>query len=135
MRKKQRAQRGESGQLREGAGGEIAHDEDRQHDLVGRKAEEEGEQDEAIEPEDARQGVERAGADGKHARAARVRVGEHPDDEARGRRDDDRAEEDEQRPVGDRADDHLAELRRAVGGKLEDKGRGQAPQHRLGQKL
>ena len=108
---------------------QIAHHGDRQHDLVGRKAEHECQQQHAVHAHDVPERVERSRAPRQQAHTAGVHVCQRPQNHACRRCHGGGAPEHEQRPVENGAHDYLTDLRRTVWRQLQREGRRLAAQH------
>ncbi len=101
----------------------IAHNDDRDDDLICRESQNERHQNIAVQPQRSGKRVQKPRALREKADAADLNVGEQPDHKTRRGGYDDGAAQDEQRSVEDGADDYPADLRAAVGGKLQIKRR------------
>ena len=104
--------------------GHVGHDDDGDDDLIGRKAEDEGHQNGAVQAQQAAKGIEKLGAMGQEAHIPHRHVGHHPDNQSRRRGHRRGPAQHEQRAVEDGADDDLSHLGRPVGRQLQREGGG-----------
>ena len=126
----QLAQGVQAGVVGEGAGGQIGHEHHRDDDLIGRKAQEEGGQDDPVQAQQPGEGVQKAGAPAEKTPAPRLHVGQKPQEQSRRGGHDGGPAQHKEGPVQHRADHHLAYLGPPVGGQLQGKGGGLSFQHR-----
>ena len=101
--------------LRKRAFAHVRHQNDRQYDLVGRRAEQKRHENHAVQPEAACKGIEKGGTVGEQTDVSDGQVRHEPDDKPRGRGDRGGAAEHEQRAINDGTDNDLTDLRLAIG--------------------
>lgn len=128
LRAQQQAQLRGGGGLGERPRRAVDHQDHRKHDLVGRQAEQKAQQNRAVQAEEQPKGFQKRG---KPRQQAALR--QQPEQRARRGRHRRGAPEHEERPVEQRADEHLPELRHPVGRQLQQKGRGLPGQQRAAQ--
>ena len=73
--------------LRKRAFAHVRHQNDRQYDLVGRRAEQKRHENHAVQPEAACKGIEKGGTVGEQTDVSDGQVRHEPDDKPRGRGD------------------------------------------------
>ena len=122
-------------QLEDAALREIGHDDDRQDDLIGRKAKQESGQDYPVKSEQAGEGIEKSGAVCQQALAAYGHVGQQPEQQPRRGCNCSGPAEDEEGPVENGTDDHPADLGPPVRRKLKGKGGGNPLENRYREQL
>ena len=126
-------ERGKVCDVRKRTGCQIAHHDQRHDQLVGGEAQHESQQDDSIQAEQPRKGVEESSQMAENRNAADRDIGEQPDHQPSGRGDRCRPTQDEQGTVEYTAQDDSADLRRTVGGQLEGEGGGHPFQYRRGE--
>ncbi len=104
--------------------GEIGHEDDGHDDLVGRKAQEKGHEDHAVQPHESGKWIQKGSAPGEQACVQDVQVGHAPDEKSRRHCYGCCAAQHKQGAVEDRADQDRSDLRLPVGRQLQCVGRG-----------
>lgn len=115
---------GQAAKLRDGALGQVGHENEGKNNLIGRKPEKEGCQDNAIHPQGPAQRIEKAGEVGKEAHTTEFYIGHKPNDKACGRCDGRGPAQDKHSPIQYGAKKHTPHLRAPVWGKLQGEGGG-----------
>ena len=119
----------EVGHLHQGTLGHISHDDDGDYNFIGGQAEDKGQQDDAVQPQQFCKGVQESGTMGQQSGVPQLNVRHNPDDEP-GRSGYRRGSaQNKKGAVKDGTHDHLPHLRRPVGRKLQREGRGDALQN------
>ena len=113
----------------------VGHDYDGDDDLVRGKAEDKREQDDAVQPHQTGEGIQKRGAVRQYAHAAGGDICHQPDDKPRGRGHRGGSAEDKERSVEHRPDEHLSYLRLPVRRQLQREGGRNAPEQSFGQQL
>ena len=99
-----------------GALGQVGHENEGKNNLIGRKPEKEGCQDNAIHPQGPAQRIEKAGEVGKEAHTPEFYIGHKPNDKACGRCDGRGPAQDKHSPIQYGAKKHTPHLRTPVWG-------------------
>lgn len=115
------------------AGRGVGHENDRDDDFVGGEAEHKRHQNDAVQPQQPAERVERARKVRQQRAAAHGDVCQRIDQQAGRRRDAGRPRQHKQRAVERGAHQHPADLRDAIGRQLQREGRWNAAQQRFGQ--
>ena len=115
------------------ARGAVAHENEGQHDLVGRQPQQKAGEDGPVQAEESAHGVQKADEGGEQGGPAEGQMAQKVDDEPAGGRHGHRPKEDAQGPVEEGADDDLPHLGPAKGGQLQGVGRRLPLEHRSGQ--
>ena len=108
----------------QGTCGGIGHENDRHDNLVGRKPQNKGHEDDSVHTEEPGGGVQKVGAEAQQGRASSGNIGQQPDDQSGRGGDCDGAAKNEKGPVKNGADDDLTDLWAAIGRQFQSKGRG-----------
>lgn len=119
-------------QLQQSAGGEIAHEDDGNHDLVGRKSQDKGHDDDAVHADEPAERIQKLCAVGQYALAADGIVGQDPDDQPRRSCHRHRPGQHEEGAVKDGTDHHFPDLRFPIGRKLQRERGRLSPKQGLG---
>ena len=102
----------------------VGHEHDGNHDLIGGKPQKKGHEDNPVQPHKPSQRIKESGQMKEQALPAHGSVGQDPDDQTGRRRDSRRPAKDEKGAVQNGADQDLADLGAAVGGKFQGEGGG-----------
>ena len=120
-------------ELQQAPGGEVGHDDDGNHDLVGREPQNKGHKDHSVQPQKPGKGVQEPGTVGEHTDAPHLHIGAQPNDKARRSGHCYSPPQYKEGPVQHRPGDDLPHPGPAVGRQLQGEGGGHAFQDGGGQ--
>ena len=121
--------------LRQRPGVQIAHQQNGQHDLIGGKPQQKGQQHHAIQPHEPSQRRQYPGGPLQQRDAPGVHVPHPPDQQPRRGRHRQRPSQHKHRPIQQGAHQHPPHLGQAIGRQLQRKKGGLSSQHRGAQQL